>query len=60
MFAHDLGHSQIEYLGNSTRREPQGRTIDFNRKDRATRGASAYVAQAPRLRERVPQIFNIQ
>ena len=30
-------HSQIEYLSNSTRREPQGRTIDFNKKDRAKR-----------------------
>jgi hypothetical protein len=26
----------IEYLGNSTRREPLGRTIDFKRKDGAT------------------------
>ncbi len=32
MFAHDLCHSQIEYLRNS---------IDSNRKDRATRGACA-------------------
>jgi hypothetical protein len=37
MFAHDLCHSQIEYLCNSTRREPLGRTIDLNRKDRAKR-----------------------
>jgi hypothetical protein len=51
MFAHDLYHCQIEYLMNS---------IYFNRKDRATRGASAYVAQAPALRERLPQIFNSQ
>ena len=64
MFAHDLCHSQIEYLRNSTRREPQGRTIDFNRKDRATRGALAAqalgAAGAPALRERLPQIFNFQ
>jgi len=46
MFAHDLCHSQIESLRNSTRREPQGRTIDFNRKDRATRGAGACAARA--------------
>ena len=32
MFAHDLCHSQVEYLRSS---------IDFNRKDRATRGALA-------------------
>jgi len=58
MFAHDLCHSQIEYLRNSTRREPlglefgaerpQGRTIDFNRKDRAI-----HAAQALALRERL-------
>jgi hypothetical protein len=51
MFAHYLCHSQIEYLSNSTRREPLGRTIDLNRKDRATRGASACAARA------IPQIF---
>ena len=74
MFAHDLCHSQIEYLRNSTRREPlglelgaerpQGRTIDFNRKDRATRGALAAqafgAAGAPALREQLPKIFNSQ
>jgi hypothetical protein len=53
MFAHDLCDSQIEFLGNS---------IDFNRKDRATRGALATqalgAAGAPALRERLPQIFN--
>ncbi len=37
MFAHDLCHSPIEYFRNSTRREPLGRTIDLNRKDRAQR-----------------------
>jgi hypothetical protein len=37
MFAHDLCHSQIEYLSNSTRREPLSRTIDLIRKDRAKR-----------------------
>ncbi len=42
MFAHDLCYSRIEYLRNST---------DFNRKDRATRGAHA--AQALALRERL-------
>ena len=50
MFAHDLCHSQIEYLSNSTRREPRGRTIDFNRKDRAKpparRGCSAYASES--------------
>jgi hypothetical protein len=45
MFAHDLCHSQVEYLSNS---------IDFNRKDKATRGASACAARA------IPQIFNRQ
>ncbi len=44
IFAHDLWHSQIEYLSNS---------IDLNRKDRATRGASACAARA------IPQIFNL-
>jgi hypothetical protein len=55
MFAHDLCHSRIEHLRNS---------IDFNRKDRATRGALAAqalgAAGAPALRERLPQIFNSQ
>ncbi len=37
MFAHDLCPIQIEYLSNPTRREPQGLTIDLNRKDRAKR-----------------------
>ncbi len=45
MFAHDLCHSRVEYFRNS---------IDFNRKDRATRGASACAARA------IPQIFNLQ
>jgi hypothetical protein len=45
MFAHDLCHSHIEYFRND---------IDFNRKDRATRGASACAARA------IPQIFNRQ
>jgi hypothetical protein len=37
MFAHDLCHSQNEFLKNS---------IDFNSKDRATRGASVCAARA--------------
>jgi len=37
MFAHDLYHSRIKYLSNSTSREPLDRTIDLNRKDRAKR-----------------------
>jgi len=41
MFAHDLWHSQIEYLSNS---------IDINRKDRAKpparRGCSAYASES--------------
>jgi hypothetical protein len=45
MFAHDLCHNQIEYFRNA---------IDINRKDRATRGASACAARA------IPQIFNLQ
>ncbi len=47
MFAHDLCDSQIEYFRNATRREPLGRTIDLDRKDRATRGAHAAQALAP-------------
>ena len=35
--------AQVESLGAE---RPQGRTIDFNGKDRATRGASAYAARA--------------
>jgi hypothetical protein len=45
MFAHDLCHSWIEYFRKS---------IDLNRKDRATRGASACATRA------IPQIFNLQ
>jgi hypothetical protein len=45
MIAHDLCHSQIEYFRNA---------IDLDRKDRATRGASACAARA------IPQIFNLQ
>jgi hypothetical protein len=37
MLAHDLCHSQIEYLEN---------VIDLDRKDKATRGASACAAGA--------------
>jgi hypothetical protein len=55
MFAHEFCHIQIEILSNS---------IDFNRKDRATRGALAAqalgAAGAPAPRERLPQIFNFQ
>jgi hypothetical protein len=29
-FAHDLCHSQVEYLSNSTRREPQGQMTGSN------------------------------
>ena len=56
MFAHDLCHSHIEYLRNS---------INFNRKDRATRGALAAqalgAAGALALREHFHKysIFNI-
>ena len=42
MFAHDLRHSQIEYLSNSTRR-----TIDFNRKDRAKRYHKSSIPACP-------------
>ena len=45
MFAHDLCDSQIEYFRNA---------IDFNRKGRATRGASVCAARA------IPKIFNLQ
>ena len=60
MFAHDLCHSPIEYLRNSTRREPLG--LETCR--RATRGAltaqALGAAGAAALRERLPQIFNFQ
>ncbi len=71
MFAHDLCQSQIEYLSNSTRREPQGRTIDLNRKRQSdTRRKrlrlrpvslrEAYGLEALRERYHKSSIVNIQ
>jgi hypothetical protein len=54
MFAHDLCHSQIEYLSNA---------IDFNRKDRAKpparKGCSAYASESDTTNLQ-SSIFNIQ
>jgi len=54
MFAHDLCHSQIEYLSNA---------IDFNRKDRAKpparRGCSAYASESDTTNLQ-SSIFNLQ
>ena len=48
----------IEYLRNSSRREPLGRTIHF-KKDGATRGASACAARATSTNIQFA-IFNLQ
>jgi hypothetical protein len=48
MFAHDLWHSQIEYLSNS---------IDLNTKDRAKPPARRGCTPTPRRAK--PQIFNL-